>query len=281
MKINIICENDGWIYGKFIEMFQQYSNHSIFINSKEKCDVTHYLPYYLVPKTPVKPCTSWQSHMEAKDPLRSKFVSAAQTVSIPISHSQKYADIIQKEFGVIWVKNIIPGVDLDVFKRRGTVRTKNDKLIVGYIGRQYTSSNRKNPQLLKQISELPFVEFRTTGGKVKDKDVPKFYSGLDVVVSPATTEGGPMAVQEALAVGVPIVCFEGVGVADEFGHGVIRVPFGNNKEFLSRLDIIHRTKSYLDWRDAGRMNQMRKQVERQTWGRFVRLHDATWEMLCE
>jgi len=90
-----------------------------------------------------------------------------------------------------------------------------------------------------------------------------------------------MAIQEAMAVGVPVICFDGVGVADEFGHGVIKVPAKNNKEFISRLDIIWRTKSYLEWREPGRMNQMRAQVKYQSWERFVRLHDRVWEMLCD
>jgi len=279
MKINIVCTDVGWIYSKFVDMFRKYSQHEIVLN--ESGDVTHYLPYYEVPKNPSFPCTAWMSHMEMRPDLRAKFINAAKTVSMPISHSEKYATLLQTKHGVIWVKQIIPGVDLDTFKLRSTVRPDNDKLVVGYIGRQYTSSNRKNPDLLKQISALPFVEFRATGGKVKEKDIPEFYAGLDVVVSPATIEGGPMAIQEALAVGVPIICFEDVGVANEFGHGLIKVPLGNDDDFISRLDILWRTKSYLKWREASRMNMMREQVRYQTWERFARHHDRTWEMLCD
>ena len=280
MRINIVCTDEGWIYSKFVDMFRKYSKHSIELNGSGKFDVNHYIPYYEVPKKPLRPCTAWFSHMETRKDLRNKFVSAAKIVDVAISHSKKYADILKNEFGIKGVRQVIPGVDLDQFNIRKKDREPNEKLIVGYVGRQYTSSNRKNPQLLKQISELPFVEFRTTGGGMKDKDIPSFYEGLDLVISPATIEGGPMCFQESLAVGVPVICFEGVGVADEFAHGLIKVPYGNNKDFLSRLEIIHKTKSYLDWRDAGRMAQMRAQVKDQTWKRFVLLHDYIWETLC-
>jgi len=116
MKVNIVCTDVGWIYSKFVEMFRKYSKHEIVLN--ESGDVTHYIPYYEVPKNPSMPCTAWMSHMEDRKDLKEKFIHAGQTVSMPISHSQKYADLLQREYGVIWVKNVIPGVDLDMFKRR-------------------------------------------------------------------------------------------------------------------------------------------------------------------
>jgi glycosyltransferase involved in cell wall biosynthesis len=228
----------------------------------------------------VHPCTSWQSHQESKDPLRSKFVAAARAVDIPISHSKKYLDILKNEYGIGKTVQIIPGVDFELFKIRGTERPKNDKLVVGYVGRQYSSSSRKNPALLKKIGELPFVDLRITGGKVADKNIPEFYAGLDIVVSPATIEGGPMSIQEALAVGTPVMCFGDVGVAQEFNVGVIKVSKNDqNNTFLSRLEVLWKTKSYEQYRHAGIMHQMRNQVLSQTWKRFVLRHDMVWKSL--
>ncbi|KKM67118.1 hypothetical protein LCGC14_1474360 [marine sediment metagenome] len=278
MRVNIVCENDGWIYGKFVEMFRKYSKHDILINSKEPCNATHYLPYYLTLKKPVHPCTAWHSHQESKNPLRDKFVSVARAVDVPISHSKKYADMLKKEYGIEKAIQIIPGVDLDIFKQRSTRRPSNSlKLIVGYVGRSYSSSTRKNSTMLKKISQLPFVEFRSTGGKIKDVDIPKFYADLDIVISPASVEGGPMAIQESLATGTSVLCYEGVGVVDEFGTGVIKVPFGDSDEFISRLEIIHKTKSYLHYRKPEVMNQMRNQVLNQSWNMFVRKHDRIFD----
>lgn len=282
MNINIICDeaDNGWIYSEFIKQIKRYSKHTILVNARNKntYDVVHWLPYYLQKPTN-KPSTCWSSHQEAKNPLKSKFISAAKGVSVAISHSKKYADIL-KQNEVKNVKQIIPGVDLVEYKMRDAHRKETtEKLIVGYSGRTYQSSNRKNPGLLKQIGKLPFVDFRPTDGKIEQKNMPEFYANCDIIVQPSLIEGGSLAIQESLAVGVPILCFKSVGVADEFSHGVIKVPFNNSKDFLSRLEIIWKTKSYLTWREAGRMNLMRKQVKHQTWERFVRLHDIVWRSL--
>lgn len=281
MRINIICDeaSGGWIYSEFIYHIKKHSQHEILINEKDenKFDLYYFIPYYNYFKSN-KPSMAWFSHQEQKDPLKSRFINVGKSVDMSISHSKKYADIL-KDNGIVQVKQIIPGVDLDLFKIREVNRSKNDKLIVGYSGRNYVSSARKNPQLIKHISNLPFVDFRSTGGKLEASKVPMLIQNCDIIVQPSLVEGGSMAVQQSLACGVPIICFEGVGVADEFGQGVIKVPFGNNKDFLSQLGIIWKTKSYLEWRKPERMNQMREQVKDQTWENFVLSHDKIWETL--
>lgn len=283
LKINIVCgeADQGWIYSEFIKQFKKYSKHNILVNEMDemKFDLCHFIPYYNYFKIN-KPCTAWFSHMERKDPLKSKFISVARSVDIPISHSKKYADILKNEYGINNVKQIIPGVDLEFFKLRSTKRPPGDKLVVGFVGRAYKSSARKNSKLLKQISELPFVDFRITGGKMKYEDIPKFYADLDIVSSPATIEGGPMSIPQSLACGTPIMCFLDVGVTQEFNVGVIKVdPKDKDNDFLSRLDILWRTKSYMQYRHAGIMNQMRAQVVDKTWERFVLCHNRIWEEL--
>jgi len=276
MKISVISENDGWIYGRMIEALQKYSKNKIVKNSEE-ADVYFYLPYYLLPNKPkhIKhPCVVWLSHQEQKNPLKDKFISAAQQADFAISHSQKYMLLCQK-YGIVNIKQIIPGVDLGLFSLRGTERkSETDKLIVGYSGRSYESSSRKNPALLKKIVELPFVEFRSSGGKMDYEDLPKLYADSDIMVSPSLVEGGPMAIQEALAVGTPIILYDGVGTATEYGRGVIRVPFKDDEEFLGRLKTIWKTKSYLYYRTSQILNEMRQQVKDQTWEIFAKKFDG-------
>jgi hypothetical protein len=69
MKINLICNDFGWIYEKFIKMFQKHSEHKIVIN--ECGDINHYLPYYEFKEDKNKKITIWASHQELKDPLKS------------------------------------------------------------------------------------------------------------------------------------------------------------------------------------------------------------------
>lgn len=278
MKINIACSDTGWIYDKFIQEFQKHSKHDILRNAPVKCDVTHYVPYYEVPKAKhiPGPSTAWFSHQEGKDPVKAKFLSAAKTVDVAISHSKKYADFLRDK-GIGSAIQVIPGVDLDKFKLRDVSKPR-DKLVVGYVGRQYTSSNRKNPTLLNKIAALPFTFFKTTGGKLKPDEIPEFYASLDVVISPAIIEGGPMAVQEALACGVPVVCFENVGVAQEFNLGVLKAK--DSDDFIGILERLHTTKEhFVWWNNPDTMERMRKQVEKQTWKRFAQEHDKIWEGL--
>jgi len=282
LKIGIICSDVGWIYDQFLEKFNQYSKHDIIRNPSTLCDVYYYVPYYETPPKNkiMRPCCAWMSHQETKSPLKEKFISSAKQVDFAISHSKKYADLLTKH-GVQNVKQIIPGVDLVLYKTRSTNRPSDtNKLIVGYSGRTYQSSNRKNPELIKKISSLQFVEFRATNGNIKSKDMPKFYSDCDVIVQPSLIEGGSMAIQESLAVGTPIMCFQDVGVAQEFTTGIIRVdPKDKVNNFLSRLEILWTTRGFEQYRHAGIMNQMRDQVMHQTWDVFARRHDSVWESL--
>jgi glycosyltransferase involved in cell wall biosynthesis len=277
MKVNIICTDVGWIYSKFIDMFKKHSKHEILLNSKdENIAVTYYLPYYEAPKKVAHPSTAWFSHQEARKDLKAKFVSVAKAVDFSISHSKKYADLLKNQHGINNVVQIMPGIDFDKFKLRSQKRSSSDKLIVGYVGRHYTSSNRKNPRLLEKISKLPFVDLRITGGKIKEDNIPKFYESLDITISPATIEGGPMAIQESLTVGTPILCFENVGVANEFGVGVLKVPFGDEVAFIKKLTKFWKTKRYERYRDLELMQKLRAQVEDQTWKNFVEKHDEIW-----
>lgn len=277
MRINIVCSDKGWIYDEFIAAFQKYSVHEIVRNSKQPCDFTYYIPYYETPKAKhmPHPCGAWFSHQEAKVPLKNKFISAGQSVDLAISQSRKYLKVLQ-ENGAKDPIQIMAGVDVDKYQLRPS-RKPGDKMVVGYVGRQYTSSNRKNPRLLNKIAKLPFVDFRSTDGKLNLKDIPAFYRDLDMVVSPALIEGGPMALQEALLAGVPFMCFADVGVAQEFDLGVIRVrPHGDDEAFINKLHQIWKDKIHLNWYNQAVMKRTREQVEKYTWQRFVEEHDKAW-----
>jgi len=275
MTINIMCSDPTWIYGQFIEEFKKHSAFNIVVNAKKGFDLVHYLPYYEVPAEPFHPCTSWHSHQELTEPLKNKFVSSAQIVDYAISHSKKYADLL-KGLGMTNIEQVMPGVDGSKYKQRAVRKDKRDRLVVGYIGRQYTSTNRKNPSLLQALGKLPFVELRSTGGKIVPDKMPAFYADLDVVVSPALIEGGPMAMLESQMVGVPFVCYDNVGTAGEFEAGIIKVPYNDEKAFTMELHKIWSNKRHEEWNTTKYMGMMRAQVADFTWRRFVDKHDIIW-----
>ena len=66
---------------------------------------------------------------------------------------------MKNDYGINNLAQIMPGVDLDKFQLRSWDRKLHEKLVVGYIGRQYSSSNRKNPNLLKKTKQKNILLF--------------------------------------------------------------------------------------------------------------------------
>lgn len=281
MRVNIVCSEaeSGWIYSEFIKQLKKYSKHEILVNEmdEDKYDIIYWLPYYEVQKTN-KPSVCWLSHMEEKNPLRDKFVQAARMVDVGFSHSKKYANVLRNNYQCNNVFSTIPGVDIKKFRLRSGKRPDNNKMVVGHVGRRYSSSNRKNPTLIEKIGKLPFIKIRATDGKLKSNQIPKFIRECDIIIQPSLIEGGSMAVQESLACGVPIVVFENVGVADEFNEGVIKAK--NELDFVAKIKDLYLSKQYLTyWRKPEIMNKMRQQVEGQSWERWVRDQDKIFDMI--
>ncbi len=226
------------------------------------------------------PSTGFFSHQELEhaDPYRKqKFFDAAQDVDCAICMSQKYQKLIEERVPVKTVQ-IIPGVDLDLFSLRTEARALKDILVLGFVGQLYDTTARKNPGMLEKIAALPFVEMRATEGKIPAHQMPDFYKSLDLIVSPSTIEGGPMALLEGLATGVPSLCYEGVGFADEFAEGVIKCPFNDEACFLQKLKQLWQGEIHY-YRDIHVIKKMRAQVVDFTWQNFALQHDQVWNEL--
>jgi hypothetical protein len=69
------------------------------------------------------------------------------------------------------------------------------------------------------------------------------------------------------------MCYDGVGTANEFSYGTIRVQYGNESSFLLRV------KSFVDGKEYENYDreQMRSQVR--DWREFVKDHDDVFEGL--
>lgn len=279
MKINVICNDFCWIYEQFLEAFKKYSRHEIVVNAIDNFDIVHYLPYY-EQKSIFHPSTAWFSHQEQKEPLRTKFLTTAKQVDFCFSHSKKYADFLQR-MGIINVQQIVPGIDLEDFKPNTEIYERHIPLKVGYVGRPYQSSNRKNPVLLEKITMIKDIEFKITGGKLKSEEMPDFYRSVDLIVSPSTNEGGPMCIIEALACGKPVLCFDDVGQANEFDYGVFRVPDLREDLFLQRLEEFRDGRLVLQPPKIQAVKKMRDQVLNFTLQNFVAAHDEVWTKLGE
>lgn len=279
-KINIIITGSDLsysiIYIKFTEVFKRYSRYNIVINSIEEADLIHYLPYYNVPEQGIQyPSTAFLSHPA----VMPKFINSASLVNCAITMNKQYTELLI-DAGIKDVKMIVPGIEMDIFKLRSppTNAIKKEKLIVGFTGRP-PIPDRKSPQILDAIEKLHFIDYRWPEGKLTEKEVAQFYSQLDVIVSPSMMEGGPMAIIEGLAVGVPTIYFNKVGLGDDFKIGTIGVPTKNKQAFIDRIISFYKDEEWLYWERKNIMYEMRNQIS--DWKYFVEKHDEVWSHVLE
>jgi len=118
--------------------------------------------------------------------------------------------------------------------------------VVGFSGYGYRSG-RKGGDLAAGLVEqrADRCVFRASGRKwpcptrmYRWEELPEFFRGLDVYVSTAVLEGGPMTTLEALATGVPVVIGRGVGLHDELPDvpGIHRYRAGDLDDLVRAVD---------------------------------------------
>lgn len=249
-KVNIIYEN-GWVLENFAKQLKKRLPYVVFQENPTKHKINYFMPYYLLQKGSWK-SIGWFTHQEERPDLKKKFEWAAKNADFCISHSKKYAELI-RSWGIKNVEQIVPGVSLDKYK---------PKVVLGYVGRLYSSTDRKNPEMLEFVKSLPIVTLKATNGKLREDQLPDFYNSLDAVFIPSTIEGGPMCLIEGLACGVPVIAPAGVGSIDEYGEGVIKYKKGNKDAAKQAIKSIYYKKL-----------KLRKQIENHTWDSFAEEHD--------
>jgi glycosyltransferase involved in cell wall biosynthesis len=135
-------------------------------------------------------------------------------------------------------------VELDHFRLRTTPPA--DPRVIGFSGFVYRSG-RKGGALAERLVERfgDRCSFTASGRKwpcptklYRWRDVPAFFRGLDLYVSTATIEGGPMPTLEALASGIPVVIGAGVGIHDELPDelGIHRYRAGDADDIVRAVD---------------------------------------------
>lgn len=249
MKVNIIYE-PGWILEKFAKQLAKRLPYVVLQEPLKKHKINYYLPYYLLEKGPWK-SVGWFTHQEERPDLNKKFEWAAKNADFCISHSKKYAELI-RSWNIKKVSQITPGIYLDKYC---------PKVKLGFVGRIYSSTNRKNSELLNRVNKMPIVDLVSTDGKLAAKDLPAFYRSLDAVFVSSTIEGGPMCLIEGLACGVPVIAPAGVGAVDEY-EGVMKYKKG---DFESARQVIRKI--------YARKTKLRSAVLDHTWERFAKEHD--------
>ncbi|WP_447941478.1 glycosyltransferase [Brevundimonas mediterranea] len=201
------------------------------------------------------------THLEDDPATAERFQRCAEEVEGVVAMSRATAEILER-MAIRDISTINPGVDLDLFE---------PKIKVAVVGRTY-HTGRKGEALVNAVMQTPGVEWHFTGEGwpgpsrfIPSPQLPDFYRSMDYILVPATTEGGPMSVLEALASGVEVIASD-VGWVPDFPH----IPFEKNNP-----DSLRATLEEL----VAKKWSLRKSVEHMTWSNWAAQHDELFNRL--
>lgn len=255
--VHVVISDKGWILERLASELQSRLPYLTYGLRPDPAAALQYYVTYGARTTRVSEKeAALFTHLEAEPNARAKFFDVAQSVDCAIAMSKAAADPLIAH-GLKGVEIISPGVDLDRFR---------PKLRIGVVGRTY-HTGRKGESLLSQLGTIEDVEFVYTGDgwpgpaqQIPEADLPEFYRSLDYVLVPATNEGGPMCVLEALSSGVPVIA-SNVGWVTDFPH----IPFENGNVGSLRA-VLEQLR--------GEKLALRQSVEKRTWDAWAAEHDA-------
>lgn len=125
------------------------------------------------------------------------------------------------------------GVDLNSYNPKNLDRfTNSDKVIVGWAGNSKfrDSDGDEDMKGVEGIIKPAIAELQSEGynielkladrnlGQISQEDMPDYYNSIDIYVCASKEEGTPLTIQEAMAMGIPIISTD-VGIVSEvFGE---------------------------------------------------------------
>jgi glycosyltransferase involved in cell wall biosynthesis len=236
MRVQVVHSGNAWILRRLasylVDALPYVTGAAWRPSLVERYDLTYFVNYQLCrrPKQPLRRRVLWH-------PARSRVVGAffphkeddefdqvARKLDFCVAPSARYADYLREQCNPN-SHLIYHGIDLERF---------SPKLRLGFVGRRY-KTGRKGEDLLQAAAALPFVELRSTEGKLSDDEIPAFYQSVDFVLITSSIEGGPLCFQEGLASGKPILSTD-VGMVSEFRNAPGVDVFRDRAELCSLLE---------------------------------------------
>jgi glycosyltransferase involved in cell wall biosynthesis len=235
MRVQVVHSGNAWILRRLarylIDGLPYVHGAPWRASALRRFDLTYYVNYQLWrrPRAPLRRRVLWRRpnsrlvggffpHREGPD-----FDEVARELDFCVAPSKRYADYLREHCNPN-SHLIYHGIELDRF---------TPKLRLGFVGRRY-ATGRKGEDLLRAVSELPYVELRCTEGKLGDDEIPAFYQDVDYVLITSSIEGGPLCFQEGLASGKPILSTD-VGMVSEFRDAPGVHVFAGRAELLALL----------------------------------------------
>lgn len=218
MRVQVVHSGNAWILRRLaqylIDGLPYVHGAPWRASALRSFDITYFVNFQLYrrPRAPLRRKLLWRRprsrlvgaffpHREPDDP---EFDDTARRMDFCVAPSARYADYLREKLNPS-SHLIHHGLPLDRF---------TPKLRLGFVGRRY-KTGRKGDELLRAVSELPYVELVCTEGKLSDAEIPAFYQQLDYVLITSSVEGGPLCFQEGLLSGKEIISTD-VGMVSEF-----------------------------------------------------------------
>jgi len=193
MKIRIVCKDKHWVLRRIAEGWQRHwSDCSIGPGIDKNADVNLYLPYDQFRGKTATYDVVYFTHYRSSPAWQKMFDVAARDADLCIAMSKKTAEQLPAEKTHV----IGPGIDPQ-FCVPGPV-------VFGVVGRQ-AEANRKRLDIIERLFSIPNAQIIFSGGGLRFKEMPAFYSDADYVLVLSTNEGGPMCVVEAIAGNKPVI----------------------------------------------------------------------------
>ena len=175
-----------------------------------------------------------------------------------IAQTNKAAEFKRKQFGSNLNINVIPNALREVktypvprekiilYVGRFAWEKAPERLIKAFSGIQYrqgwtllmAGSGPMSKQLKELVEELDISEEVHFLGKVADVDL--LYARASIFVLPSRLEGFPNSLCEAMAAGLPVVCFKSIPWKDiiETGINGLVVGINNNRTLSEAIEIL-------------------------------------------
>ncbi len=252
----------GWILEKIAseiqaEAIKNWPSLEVVIldSPTDTADLTYFLPESSFKKLSNSISVTHLAHLEDDRGAKAHFEMAAKSSDACITGSRKYEEIL-RQLGVLEVKQIHYGVDLEVFSPR---------VKIGVVGRTY-DTGRKGEDLLSSLMDIEALELKFTGSNwplpgvyYSPGELAGFYRDIDYLLIPSKIEGGPVPMLEALASGCKVIAPTDIGFVEDFPH----IPFevGNSKSLRDVVLGLIEEK-----------NQLRDSVMMKSWSESSRLH---------
>lgn len=261
-RVHIVIADKGWILEKCAQEIARVANNVRYgLQSDPRAEIQYYLNYS-ARRRRVSPLElAFFTHREPDDNASRRYFESIRAVDHCVFMSHRYADEISN-LEESRKSVIVPGVDLQEFV---------PKVRIGVVGRTY-HTGRKGETLVSEVLDVEGIEWRFTGSgwplpsrRIPDDGMPDFYNDLDYVLVPAFYEGGPMAVLEGLACGVPIISSD-VGWVNEYPH--LAFENGNAASLRAILEGL-----------VAERNQLRNAVVGRSWDAWGQQHVELFDRL--